>query len=84
MRMILEKILQTSVAQFEFSCTYLAHGHDVQQNVGLTFFIQRLQTFFLIFATFYVLTLFKFLLERFDHYICTLYADKTGKFCNEI
>ena len=38
--------LQSSVAQFEFACTYLADGHGVQQNVGLTFFIQRLQTFF--------------------------------------
>ena len=46
-RMVLEKILQSSVAQFEFSCTYLAHGHDVQQNVVQAFFIQRLQTFFI-------------------------------------
>jgi len=35
--MVLEEILQSSVAQFEFSCTYLAHEHDVQHNVGLRF-----------------------------------------------
>ena len=66
MKMVLEKILQSSVAQFEFSCTYLAYGHGVQQNVGLTFFIQRLQTFFFIFATFTTfLTFFYFRLNVF-------------------
>jgi len=50
--MVLEIILQSSVAQFEFSYTYLAHRHGIQQNVGLTYFIRRLQTFFFIFATF--------------------------------
>ena len=67
MKMVLEKILQSSVAQFEFSCTYLAHRHGVQQNVGLTFFIQRLQTFFIFWPFFTFLTFFKFLLERFLH-----------------
>ena len=51
MRVVFEKILQSFVVQFEFSYTYLAHRHGVQHNVGQTFFIQRLQTFF-IFATF--------------------------------
>ena len=64
-RMVLEKNLQSSVAQFEFSCTYLAHGHDVQQNVGLTFFIQRLQTFFLFLPCFYVFDVFYFCLNVF-------------------
>jgi len=50
-----------TVRQFEFSCTCLAHGHGVQQNVGLTFFIQRLQTFCHVFT---FLT-FLFLFERF-------------------
>jgi len=44
--MVLGKVLESSVAHFEFSCTCLARGHDIQQNVGLTFFIQRLQMFF--------------------------------------
>jgi len=46
--MVLEKILQSSVAQFEFSYAYLAPGHGVQQNVGprSNVFIRRLQTFF--------------------------------------
>ena len=61
-----KKILQSSVAQFEFSCTYLAHRHGIQRNVGLTFFIWHLQTIY-IFATFFTLfnVFFKFLFERF-------------------
>ena len=46
--MVLEKILQSSVAQFEFSCTYLVHGHVVQQNVGLTFLFNVYKRFFLV------------------------------------
>jgi len=66
--MVFRKILQSSVAQFELSCTYLAHGHDVQRNVGLTFFIQHLQTFFLFLPHFYVFNVFKFLFKRFYIY----------------
>ena len=53
--MVLEKILRSSVAQFEFSCrpTYLAHGHDVQQNVDLTFLFNVYKRFFY-FATFLI------------------------------
>ena len=55
------------MAQFEFSCTYFAHGHGVQQNVGLTFFIQRLQTFFLFLPRFYVFNVFKIFVWTFLH-----------------
>ena len=53
------------MAQFEFSCTYPAHGHDVQQNVGLTFFIQRLQTLFYFCHVFTFLTFLYFCLNVF-------------------
>jgi len=43
--MVLEKILRSSVAQFEFSCTYLAQGHGVQHNVGLTFLFDVYKSF---------------------------------------
>jgi len=36
-RIVLQKLLHSSVTQFECSCTYLAHGKGVQQNVVLTF-----------------------------------------------
>ena len=77
--MVLEKIRQSSVAKFKFSCTYLVHGHDIQRNVGLTFSIQRLQTFFFIFATFLrYLSFFKFLFECFYIYSLT----HPFKFCD--
>jgi len=52
--MVVEKNSAKFCGTVPVFCTYLAHGHGVQQNVGITFFIQRLQMFlfFTSFSTF--------------------------------
>ena len=81
MRMVLKKILQRSVAQFEFSCTYLAHGHIIQRNVGVTFFIQRLQTFFKFLPRFYIFNVSYFCLNVFTSMLLTLSTPAIPNFC---
>ena len=58
------------MAQFEFSCTYLAHGHGVQQNVYRSnVFYSTFTNVFFIFATFLRFVAFlKFLFEQFYIY----------------
>ena len=68
MRMVLEQILQSSVAQFEFSCTNLAHGHGVQQSVGLMFLFNVYKSFFNVCHVFTFLNVFYFCLNVF--YLC--------------
>jgi len=60
-----DKILQSSVAQFEFSCTYLAHGHDIQQNVGVKFFYSTFTNDFYFCHLFLRFNVFLLLFERF-------------------
>ena len=55
-----KKILQSSLAQFEFSCTYLAHGHGIQRSADLTFLFNIYKHFLILprFFTFFNVFIF--------------------------